>query len=127
MVLPHQFSTFRIPDSELLHILTLLTKTVQLRPYVFLFLAAFLFLSSNLIGWRRTGLFLGIVWITAFVCEFSSTHTGFPFGWYHYTGSTIGQELYLSNVPFMDSVSFPMLLYASYCFALSFLLPSREG
>lgn len=101
----------------------LLIKTVALRPYVFVFLAACLFAASRLIGWQRTGYFLGITWITAFVCEFSSTRTGIPFGWYHYTGSTIGQELYLSNVPFMDSLSFSFLLYASYCLALAFLLP----
>ncbi|MDN5753064.1 MAG: carotenoid biosynthesis protein [Nitrosospira sp.] len=58
------------------------------------------------------------------MCELSSTRTGIPFGWYHYTGSTVGQELYISNVPFMDSLSFPFLLYASYCMALAFLLPA---
>jgi putative membrane protein len=113
-----------LQHSGLLDTLTLFIQTVQLRPYVFLFLAAFLLSAPTLIGWQRTGLFFAVVWLTAFVCEFSSTRTGFPFGWYHYTGSTVGQELYLSNVPFMDSLSFTMLLYASYCFALSFLLPS---
>lgn len=102
---------------------SLLLKTIALRPYVFLFLAACLFAASRLIGWRRTGYFLGITWVIAFICEFSSTRTGIPFGWYHYTGSTIGQELYLSNIPFMDSLSFSFLLYASYCVALAFLLP----
>ncbi|MGQ0810543.1 MAG: carotenoid biosynthesis protein [Nitrospiraceae bacterium] len=98
-------------------------KTIQLRLYVFVFFAAFLFSAQRLLGWRRTGIFLVITWVTAFVCEFSSTRTGIPFGWYHYTGSTVGQELYLSNVPFMDSLSFSFLLYASYCLALLFLLP----
>ena len=104
--------------------LTLLVSTVQLRPYVFLFLAAFLICARNLIGWQRAGLFFGITSITAFVCELSSTRTGFPFGWYHYTGSTVGRELYLSNVPVMDPLSFSFLLYAGYCLALSFLLPT---
>lgn len=104
----------------------LLIKTVLLRPYVFLFLAAFLFSAHRLLGWRRTGLFFGITWVTAFVCEFSSTRTGIPFGWYYYTGATLGQELYLWNVPFMDSLSFTFLLYASYCLALFFLLPARN-
>jgi uncharacterized membrane protein len=106
--------------------LILFIKTIQFRPYVFLFLAAFLVSASSLIGWQRTGLFFAVVWVIAFACEFSSTRNGFPFGWYHYTGSTVGQELYLSNVPFMDSLSFTMLLYASYCLALSFLLPSHS-
>lgn len=102
----------------------LLIKTILLRPYVFLFLAAFLFSAQRLLGWRRTGLFFLISWATAFLCEFSSTRTGIPFGSYYYTGSTVGQELYISNVPFMDSLSFTFLLYASYCMALLFLLPA---
>lgn len=105
--------------------LFLLVKTVTLRPYVFLFLAASLFSAQRLLGWRRTGLFFGLTWMTAFLCEFSSTRTGVPFGWYHYTGSTVGQELYLGNVPFMDSLSFSFLLYASYCLALFLLMPAR--
>src|SRR2546421_8697190 len=105
--------------------LLLLIKTVLLRPYVFLFLAVFVFSAKRLLGWKRTGLFFVISWITAFLCEYSSTRTGIPFGWYHYTGSTVGQELYLSNVPFMDSLSFSFLLFTSYCLALVFLLPAR--
>ncbi|MBA4142700.1 MAG: carotenoid biosynthesis protein [Nitrosospira sp.] len=104
--------------------LSLLLKTIALRPYVFVFLAVFLFSASRLIGWRRTSYFMVITFTVAFLCEFSSTHTGIPFGWYHYTGSTVGQELYIANVPFMDSLSFPFLLYASYCMALAFILPA---
>ncbi len=105
----------------------LLIKTILLRPYVFLFLAAFLFSAHRLLGWHRTLAFFGLTWGTAFVCEFSSTRTGIPFGWYFYTGSTVGGELYLSNVPFMDSLSFTFLLFASYCLALWFLLPSQTA
>ncbi len=104
----------------------LLFKTVWFRPYVFLFLAAFLVAAVQLIGWPRTWRFWLISWMTAFVCEFSSTRTGIPFGWYFYNGSTIGQELYLSNIPFMDSISFSFLLFASYCLALLFLLPIQS-
>ena len=65
-------------------LLALFFKTVLLRPYVFVFLAAFLFASTKLIGWPRTWRFWLISWATAFVCEFSSTRNGIPFGWYHY-------------------------------------------
>lgn len=106
-----------------MEVFDLLIKTIVLRPYVFLFLAAFLFSAVKLIGWPRTWRFWLISWATAFVCEFSSTRTGIPFGWYFYNGSTVGQELYLSNVPFMDSISFSFLLYASHCVALGLLLP----
>jgi putative membrane protein len=104
----------------------LFAKTIVFRPYVFVFLAAFLFAAIQLIGWPRTWRFWLISWATAFVCEFSSTRTGIPFGWYHYNGSTVGRELYLSNIPFMDSISFSFLLYASYCIALCFLLPRDQ-
>jgi len=107
-------------------ILTLLLNTILLRPYVFIFLAAFLFSARLLLGWRRTIFFFTISWITAFLCEFSSTRIGIPFGSYYYTGSTVGQELYLFNVPFMDSLSFTFLLYASYCMALLFVLPIQH-
>ncbi|MEK7768774.1 MAG: carotenoid biosynthesis protein, partial [Pseudomonadota bacterium] len=102
----------------------LLLKTAVLRPYVFVFLAVFLFIASRLVGWRRTVYFMAITWIVAFVCEFSSTRIGIPFGWYFYTGSTVGQELYIADIPFMDSLSFVFLLFASYCMALAFLLPA---
>ena len=107
--------------------LLLLLKTILFRPYVFVFLAAFLFAAIQLIGWPRTWRFWLISWATAFVCEYSSTRNGIPFGWYHYNGSTIGQELYFSNIPFMDSISFSFLLYAAYCLALCFLLPQAES
>ncbi len=103
--------------------LLLLLKTILFRPYVFVFLAAFLFSAIQLIGWPRTWRFWLISWTTAFVCEYSSTRNGIPFGWYHYNGSTLGQELYFSNIPFMDSISFSFLLYAAYCVTLCLLLP----
>jgi uncharacterized membrane protein len=108
-------------------LIILLYKTILFRPYVFVFLAAFLFAAIKLIGWPRTWRFWLISWATAFVCEFSSTRNGIPFGWYHYNGSTLGQELYFSNVPFMDSISFSFLLYAAYCVALCLALPIRPS
>ena len=118
----YQLSTYT-QHSALMELLSLFLETILFRPYVFLFLAAFLFSAVRLLGWPRTWRFWLISWVTAFLCEFSSTRNGIPFGWYHYTGSTVGQELYLSNIPFMDSLSFSFLLYASYCVALLFTLP----
>src|SRR5438552_17097637 len=103
--------------------LWLLAKTLLLRPYVFLFLAVALATSVWLMGLKRTAIFFLLAWLTAFLCEFSSTRTGIPFGWYFYTGSTRGQELYLSNVLFMDSLSFSFFLFMSHCLVVvSFLL-----
>ena len=106
--------------------LTALGKTVLLRPYVFGLLALALVISLSLMGRRRTIIFFLLTWIVAFGCEFASTRTGIPFGWYFYNDSTRGQELYLSNVPFMDSLSFTFLLFGSYCLSLLFLSPSRR-
>jgi uncharacterized membrane protein len=108
--------------------LALLGKTLVLRPYVFLFLTVAIVVSRSLMGGIRTFAFFIITWIVAFVSEFSSTRTGIPFGWYAYNGATQGQELYLSNIPFMDSLSFTFLLFASYCLSLVFASPSpRQG
>ena len=105
----------------------LLVKTLLLRPYVFFFLGVSLVIASRLLGWKRTGAMFGITWVIAFVCEFASTRIGFPFGDYYYTASTVGEELYIANIPFMDSLSFTFLLYASYCFALWFFLPYQAS
>jgi len=109
-----------------LEFLFLLANTVILRPYVFVFLAVSLYGARQLLGWKRTCRLFGITWATALICEFSSTRIGIPFGDYFYTGLTEGQELYISNIPFMDSLSFAFLLFASYCVALVFVLPHAK-
>src|SRR3989441_8760742 len=103
----------------------LLFGTIVLRPYVFGFLAAFLAAGAADLGWRRTLLFAAGVWPVAWLAEFSSTRVGVPFGLYHYTGTTRGQELYIANVPFMDSLSFTFLAYAAFCLARAALAGRR--
>jgi uncharacterized membrane protein len=105
--------------------LSLLGKTLVLRSYVFLFLALAVGTAAFLMGRLRTAFFFLVTWAVAFLCEFSSTRTGIPFGWYFYNGSTRGQELYISNVLFMDSLSFTFLLFSAYCLSLVFVSPSR--
>lgn len=95
----------------------LLIGTVALRPYVFTFLAAFLVAGARDLGLRRALLFGGLFWPLAWAAELSSIHFGIPFGFYHYTGLTRGQELYVAGVPFFDSLSFAFLAYAAYCLA----------
>ena len=97
--------------------LDLLLGTFVLRPYVFGFLAGFLAAGTSDLGWRRTLLFGACVSPVAWLAELSSTRTGIPFGLYHYTGETRGQELFVANVPFMDPLSFSFLAYASFCLA----------
>ncbi|HET8577096.1 MAG TPA: carotenoid biosynthesis protein [Methylomirabilota bacterium] len=97
--------------------LALLWGTLALRPYVFIFLIVFLVAGARDLGPARTVGFLLWGWAVAFASEYASTRIGVPFGLYHYTGSTMGRELYLSNVPLFDSLSFPFLAYAAYCLA----------
>lgn len=103
----------------------LVIGTVLLRPYVFGFLLAFGAAAVADLGWRRTLLFGAVVWPVAWVAEFSSTRVGIPFGLYHYTEATRGQELYIANVPFFDSLSFVFLAYAAFCVARLTLGPGR--
>ena len=95
----------------------LVLGSLLLRPYVFLFLVVFLAAAVRDIGRWRTALFLAWVWPLAFLAEFASTRIGIPFGLYHYTGTTRGQELFIADVPFFDSLSFTFLAYASFCLA----------
>ena len=95
----------------------LVVGTVTLRPYVFTFLALFFGAGATDLGWRRTLGFAGCVWPVALLSELSSTRTGVPFGLYHYTGLTRGRELFVANVPFIDSLSFTFLAYAAFCLA----------
>ncbi len=95
----------------------LLVGSLVLRPYVFLFLAAFVVAGVRDLGVARTLIFGGLVWPIAWLAEFASTRVGIPFGLYHYTGLTRGQELYVADVPFFDSLSFTFLAYAAFCLA----------
>ena len=106
----------------------LLVDTVTLRPYVFAFLGLFLLAGTIDLGWRRVLGFAGCVWPVAWLAEFSSTRTGIPFGLYQYSLLTRGRELYVADVPLMDSLSFTFLAYASFCLArvaLAGRTPSR--
>ena len=96
----------------------LLLSTIALRPYVFIFLASFLFISITNFGLRTTLLFSGLTYAVSFACEWSSVHNGFPFGLYHYIEATRDRELWIFGVPFMDSLSFTFLGFASYTVAL---------
>ena len=95
----------------------LVLGTLILRPYVFGFVACFLVAGTVDLGWRRTLVFAAWVWPLVWAAEFASTRVGVPFGFYHYTGATRGRELYVTDAPLMDSLSFTFLAYASFCLA----------
>ena len=55
-----------------------------------------------------------MAYLVAFAAEFSSTRIGVPFGLYHYIDVTRDRELWISNVPFWDSLSFTFLCYLGW-------------
>jgi len=104
-------------------LLHLLAGSLVLRPYVFVFLAVYLFAAVTRLGWRRTLAFTALAWLVAYAAEFSSTRNGFPFGLYVYLDATRDRELWLANVPFFDSLSFSFLCYLGYTLALFLYSP----
>jgi putative membrane protein len=102
----------------MLEFLRLIAGTLILRPYVFIFLACYLALATLHLGFGRTLVFLVCGYLTAWLMELSSIHTGFPFGLYIYIPATLDRELWVAGVPFMDSLSYVFLAYASFTMAL---------
>ena len=103
--------------------LHLLVGTLMLRPYVFVFLAVYVFAAVTRMGWAKTVTFSAVAWAIAYAAEFSSTRNGFPFGLYVYVDATRDQELWLANVPFFDSLSFTFLCYLGYALAIFLSAP----
>jgi uncharacterized membrane protein len=101
-----------------LEVLPLLLGSLTLRPYVFVFLAVYLVVSTMHLGYLRTAILFFLAWGIAFLSEFSSTRNGFPYGYYEYLDSTRDVELWISNVPFFDSLSYTFMAYAAYSMAL---------
>lgn len=106
-----------------MEVVQLFFSTILLRPYVFIFLALFLAAAVWTFGGARAMVFTLTTWALAFLAEYSSVRIGIPFGPYVYLEETRGQELWISNVPFMDSLSFTFLAYCAYSLALAFCLP----
>lgn len=101
----------------------LLLSTIVLRPYVFVFLASFLFISVVNFGVRTTLVFGALTYGVGLCCEYSSVHNGFPFGLYHYVETTRDQEIWVLGVPLFDSISYTFLAFASYTVALLLCSP----
>ncbi len=90
-----------------------LLQTLATRPYVFVFLAAFLVISTLNRGIARTLILLIAGYWIAFVSEYCSIHWGFPYGDYFYIEESFAGELALAGVPFWDSISYSFIAYAS--------------
>lgn len=101
-----------------MELLQLFWGTLLLRPYVFIFLACYLALATLHLGLGRSLAFLAGGYLVAWLMELSSIHTGFPFGLYIYIPATVDRELWVAGVPFMDSLSYVFLAYASFTVAV---------
>jgi uncharacterized membrane protein len=110
-----------------LETVSLLVGTVLLRPYVFAFLAVYLFLASRQIGWTRTIAWTIAGYAVAFAAEYGSVHWGVPFGDYYYIPATQDRELWIAGVPFMDSLSFTFLSYTGFTCAWQIVAAWKTG
>lgn len=106
---------------------SLLVGTVVLRPYVFAFLAVYVFLASRQMGWLRTIVWTGVGYGVAFSAEYGSIHWGIPFGEYYYVPATQDRELWIAGVPFMDSLSFTFLSYTGFTCAWQIVAAWKTG
>ena len=100
-----------------------LVNTVLMRPYFAVFFLTYLVGCSMHLGMKRATLFGIVGYLVAWLAELSSIHNGIPFGYYYYIETTRGKELWVMGVPFMDSMSFVFLAWASYSMALMAVSP----
>jgi putative membrane protein len=103
-----------------MEILDLLWGTILLRPYVFVFFAVYFTIATLNMGVFRSLCFTVLAYSIAYLSEFSSTRNGFPYGFYSYIDVTRDQEIWIINVPFMDSLSYSFLSYVSLTMSLLF-------
>jgi putative membrane protein len=104
-------------------LLSQISGTVTLRPYFVAFFMTYLLACSLHLGVKRALIFAIVGYLIAWLSEVSSIHNGIPYGFYHYIESTRGRELWVAGIPFMDSMSFVFLSYASYSMALASVSP----
>lgn len=96
----------------------ILFGTIVRRWYAVAFVAAFFWAASSERGWKRAFRFWAIASVVALIFEYTSTHSGFPYGEYDYTGLTRGNELYISNVPAFVPFSHAVLMWAGRSIAI---------
>ncbi len=105
----------------------LLIETILRRWYAFAFLGLFFWAASAERGWKRALRFFAVAAVIEFLAEYLSTHWGFPFGRYDYTGFTRGDELYVSNIPLFVPVTFCVVVWAGRSLAQVGMRARRPG
>lgn len=102
-----------------------LIYSITHRPYVFVFLLAFLAFSWMEQGKLRTAVWLVTGYLIALLAEWASVNPDIrlPFGYYVYHADELANDLTIAGVPFFDSLSFVFMSYVSFSFAQFFLSP----
>jgi len=100
----------------------LLIGTVVGRWYVTLFGLTFLWRASRQLGWRRTGIYLGVALAVGIVAENGSVHAGIPYTTYSFNEGLRDDELFVGDVPLMVPLSYSFMAY--FAFAAGRLLAS---
>lgn len=108
------------------HFLHIAAGTILLRPYVWAFFGTYLVCAVLHLGWKKTAWFTVVGYLIAFVSEYCSINSGFPYGWYYYIDTTSRDELWIAGVPFFDSLSYVFLCYVSYATALLVVAPIKR-
>jgi uncharacterized membrane protein len=93
------------------------------RPYITIFLIAFLALSWLEQGKLRTAIWVVSSYLVALLAEWGSINYGIPFGKYVYHYEALSNDLVVFGVPFFDSLSFSFLSYVSFSLAQFFMSP----
>lgn len=97
------------------------------RPYVMSLVITFLIVAAAERGWLRMFIWLTTATFLAWLSEFVSTRTGFPFSWYEYYPSDFPNELWLSNIPLFASLSFAALTYFGHSWTYTLFSPVKRG
>jgi putative membrane protein len=96
----------------------IILHTLLRRWYAVAFVGGFFWAASSERGWKRALRFWTVASGLALLFEYTSTHTGFPYGRYDYTGLTRGRELYVSNIPLFVPLSHAVLIWAGRSIAI---------
>jgi uncharacterized membrane protein len=97
------------------------------RPYVVSLVITFMVVAVAERGWLRMFIWLLTGTFIAWLSEFVSTRTGFPFSWYEYYPSSFPDELWISNIPLFASLSFAALTYFGHSLTYTLFSPLRRG
>lgn len=100
--------------------LAVFATTIIQRPYVLLFLIAYIYIALKFAGRFWTFAYLLAGYSIAFISEFCSINYGIPYGWYYYVYENLKGEWLNLGVPVWDSVSYVFMNFSGLCVARFF-------